>query len=89
MNSQHDPGSHLFLVRFWSGGAHEVTNEQEAEEGNDAHGHKEWIGRVQHVLTGEARTFHDWTTLIDLLLEMAETDGIEAQAPRGKTKEAI
>ena len=72
MNLQHDPGSHLFLVRFWGGGAHEAK-----DDGQD---HKEWSGRVQHVLTGEARTFHDWHTLIELLLEMAETDGLEARS---------
>ena len=89
MNPQHEPGSHLFLVRFWSGGAQEGSDEQEAEVGKDAHGHKGRIGRVQHVVSGEARTFRDWTTLIELLLEMAETDGIEAGASTDKPKEVV
>ena len=55
MNSQHDPGSHLFLVRFWSGGSHE------AKEAKDARDHKEWSGRVQHGVSVEARTCHDCT----------------------------
>jgi hypothetical protein len=77
MNSKQDGRSHLFLVRFWSDG------EQEARD------QKDWRGRVQHIVSGEARTFDDWPTLIDLLLEMAETDGTEAKASRARTKEAI
>jgi hypothetical protein len=64
MNPKQDQGSHLFLVRFWS------------EEVGD---HNGWQGRVQDVRSGEARTFHDWPTLIDLLLEMAETDRIQSK----------
>jgi hypothetical protein len=44
---------------------------------------------VQHLLSGEARTFDDWPTLIELLLEMAETDGTEGKVLGGKSKEAI
>ena len=43
---------------------------------------------MQQVLSREARTFHDWTTLVDLLLEMAETDAVEAGAPDGREKQA-
>lgn len=74
MNSQHGPGSHLFLVRLWSD---EVADQNE------------WRGRVQHVLSGEARTFDDWAMLVEQLLEMANTDGAEANVPGGKSKEAI
>jgi hypothetical protein len=79
MNSQHDRGSHLFLVRLWS---EEMEKLGELGEVGDQKGW-EWRGRVQHVLSGEAHTFHDWPTLIRLLLEMAETDGIEARAQGG------
>ncbi len=74
MNSQHDPGSHLFLVRFWSGGAQELTNEQEPKEGKDAHGHKGRIGRVQHVVSGEAHTFQGCPELIEVLLAMLSAE---------------
>jgi hypothetical protein len=67
MNSRQDERSHLFLVRFWS---EDVGNNRD---------HNGWRGRVQHVLSGEARSFHDWPMLIDLLLEMAETDGIDVR----------
>ena len=73
MNSQQDRHSHLFLVRFWS---------------EEAGGHKRCSGRVQHVLSGEARTFDDWHMLVDLLLEMAETEGIRAGAPVDGAAEA-
>jgi hypothetical protein len=76
MNSRQDERSHLFLVRFWSEGA---------QEAQDALDHQQLSGRVQHVLSGEARSFHDWPALIDLLLEMAETDRTEARASDGKT----
>ena len=47
------PHSHLFLVRLWPG--------------EDANGQAQWRGKVQHMVSGEARYFQDWTTLIDLL----------------------
>jgi hypothetical protein len=72
MSSQRHQGSSLFLIRLWSEGVEEQ---------------KGWRGRVQHVVTGEARTFDEWAMLIDLLLEMAETGDIEARAPQGEDKE--
>ena len=80
MNSKQDHGSHLFLVRFWSEGA------QQAQDSRDE---KEWRGMVQHVLSGEARSFRDWPTLIDMLLEMADADDIETKEHGEMTKEAI
>jgi hypothetical protein len=49
--------SQLFLVRLWVG---DVGDDSKAE----------WSGRVQHVLSGQAHSFHDWLGLIDLLLAM-------------------
>ena len=48
MTPQQNEHSHLFLVRFWS------------EEPGDKGG---LHGRVNDVLSGEARTFQDWPTL--------------------------
>jgi len=56
MNSQHDPGSHLFLVRFWREEAQEVQDQ------------REWRGRVQHVLSGEAHSFGNLSMLLDVLI---------------------
>lgn len=75
LGPQQDEQSHLFLVRFWS--------EEVGEPGEQ----KELRGRVQHVLSGEARSFNDWPMLVDLLLEMAETDGIEPGAQWVRPKE--
>jgi hypothetical protein len=51
------PGrSDLFLVRLWVG-----------EEGD---GEREWRGKVQRAVTGEAHYFRDWPELADLLLTM-------------------
>ena len=66
MNWKQDQGSHLFMVRLWSEGVEEQ---------------KGWRGRVQHVLSGETRAFDDWSTLVDHLLEMVETDHVEAEQP--------
>ena len=33
-------------------------------------GRTEWRGKVQHVLSGEARYFRDWATLIKALQKM-------------------
>jgi hypothetical protein len=48
--------SQLFTVRVWL---------EELGEGRS-----EWRGKVQHVLSGEARYFRDWATLIAALQEM-------------------
>ena len=80
MHLNQDDHSHLFLVRFWSEGVQDAQNTQSQ---------KELSGRVQHILSGEARTFHDWPTLIDLLREMAETEGIDVNAPRVKSEEVL
>ena len=48
--------SHLFTVRLW------------LEDLGD--GRTEWRGQVQHVLSGEARYFRDWPTVIALLQAM-------------------
>jgi hypothetical protein len=66
-NWKQDQGSHLFTVRLWS---------ESLED------HKGWRGRVQHVLSGETRTFDDWSSLVDIFLEMAETDRIEVAQPQ-------
>lgn len=55
LDQQHSP-SHLFTVRLW-----------QEELGA---GQTEWRGQVQHVLTGEAGYFRDWSTLVNLLLAM-------------------
>jgi hypothetical protein len=77
MNPKQNEHSHLFLVRLWSEGVGD---------------HNGWQGRVQDVRSGEARIFQDWPMLINLLLEMAETEsikGIESGAPDGKKEEAF
>jgi len=57
MNKQ--PGvSNLFLVRVW------------AEETGD--GRPEWRGKVQHVVSGEARPFNDCAALEAAMHEMLE-----------------
>ena len=57
--------SQLFLVRLWA--------EQGREESGDSarpSAEIEWHGRVQHIVSGEAHSFHDWPALVDLLLTM-------------------
>lgn len=69
MKQQQEHDSHLFLVRFWKA---------ETNDAPEPRYRKEMSGRVQHVLSGEAHTFHDWPTLVDLMLAMAKTDEIDA-----------
>ncbi len=52
--------THLFTMRMW------------AEALGD--GQIEWRGKVQHVLSGEARYFRDWDTLITYLQDMLPPD---------------
>jgi hypothetical protein len=75
MDPRQDGHSHLFLVRFWSGGARDGAG-------------SEWSGRVQHVLSGEACAFDDWPALVSRMLEMAAADGaegLEAEAPESES----
>jgi hypothetical protein len=48
--------SQLFIVRLW------------IEDVGD--GRAEWRGQVQHVISGEARYFREWPTLIAWLVAM-------------------
>ncbi len=69
---QHQDRSQLFLVRLWA--------EQGREESSDRvspNAEKAWHGRVQHIVSGEAHSFHDWSTLVDLLLTMLPSVGGE------------
>lgn len=64
--------SDLFLVRLW------------AEEASD--GETEWRGKVQRAISGEARYFHDWSQLVDLLLEMAGSQGSEGGGQKAESR---
>ena len=55
-DNEHE-SSQLFLVRLW------LDN----QDGRGAAGH----GKVQHVMSGEARAFEDWPSLIDQLSTLA------------------
>lgn len=48
------PEGHIFILRLW-----------EEEEGSGA-----WVGRVQHVLRGDARSFSDLKALAECLTAM-------------------
>ena len=59
MDSSKQSGpSHLFLLRTW------------AEDGSEQEG--SWWARVQHIFTGEARTFRVNPELTDVLLELLD-----------------
>jgi hypothetical protein len=57
--------SQLFTVRLW---AEEVSA-----------GHAEWRGQVTHVLSGKARYFREWPTLIAFLEQVAREDRGDVQ----------
>ncbi len=52
--------THMFTLRMWP----EALGD----------GQIEWRGKVQHVLSGEARYFRDWDTLIAYLQDTLPTD---------------
>jgi hypothetical protein len=67
MPHQNEKRSQLFTLRVWS----EETSE----------GHTEWRGRIQHVVGGETRYFHDWEAMMAFLVETLEIPGaIEGNA---------
>ena len=49
--------SQLFTVRVWR---------EDLGDGRD-----EWRGKAQHILSGEARYFRDWQTLVTFIVEKA------------------
>jgi hypothetical protein len=59
-NHERRHASHLFTIRVW-------LEEQPS-------GEKEWHGKVQHVATGNARYFREWTTLVAYLEKMLAED---------------
>jgi hypothetical protein len=56
--------SQLFTVRVW------------LEDLGD--GRSEWRGKVQHTLSGEARYFRDWQTLVAFMVEKAACGEIDS-----------
>jgi hypothetical protein len=70
MRKQPDKSS-LFLVRIWT-----------AEE--DLGGLK-WCGKVQHVISGEARPFADWSELEVNMLKMLQFEAESEAEERGQT----
>ena len=60
--------SDLFMLRVWP------------EEVND--GDVEWRGRVQHVISGETRYFHNWEVMLTFLIET-----LDSSVPERKSKE--
>jgi hypothetical protein len=52
-----------------------------------AEGQKSWGGMVQHIVKGERGTFHDWSTLVELILEMVETEKVDDVQLKSMSKE--
>jgi hypothetical protein len=62
--------THLFTLRLWP----EALGDDRTE----------WRGKIQHVLSGEARYFRDWPALVAFLLEtLPQLDGPGDTAERG------
>ena len=61
MTSRHPrKRTHLFLVRVWS-----------RQAGDSGDGSELLGGKVQRVVDGEAHSFDDWQTLVELLIKMS------------------
>lgn len=58
--SKQDESSFLFLVRLWP---------WVSPNGDKA----SWQGKVQHIATGNAGSFADWPSLVNLLTSLATT----------------
>ncbi len=61
--------SHLFTLRLW----------QEAV----GDGESDWRGKIQHVISGEARYFRGWPALEAFLEEVAGNADAKAPQPNG------
>ena len=67
--------SHLFTLRVW---------DEEVSEGEG-----EWRGKVQHVISGETRSFRDWQTLISLITGMLPSRASPQQPESPGDKDGI
>jgi hypothetical protein len=65
--------SSVFLVRLWTDEGGEERASGAAVAPLDR-----WQGRIQHVITGEAHSFGDWTTLIEIFNRMLPAPGTAA-----------
>lgn len=72
---QHEP-SHLFLVRLW-------LDQGDGEDGGGSMGH----GKVQHVISGEAGAFSDWSSLVDRLASLASAQPKPPQSSTASEKD--
>lgn len=70
---QPPPPSHLFTLRLWA-----------ETLGDDR---QEVRGKVQHVVSGEARHFRDWTTLEAFLMERLKTPETQPFQPNKSQEE--
>ena len=65
--------SPLFLVRLWADPG--VTD---AAPDDPQHGSSDIRGKVLHVVTGEAHSFHSWAELVTLMRTMISGGGLSA-----------
>jgi hypothetical protein len=65
----------LFLLRVWT------------EDAGDGSGKAEWHGKVQRVVNGESRYFHNWPELVELLAAMAPGEAIRLKEEGRRMKE--
>jgi hypothetical protein len=73
MNAKENEGSYVFLLRLWPQeeyGTADGTAKATANSTANGRVDTRWCGRVQHVMSGEAHNFQDWSGLVDLLLTM-------------------
>ena len=66
-SNQEADTSQFFLVRLWA-------DNPDSESTSEGDGEDVVRGKVQHVLSGEAASFHDWPTLMDALKGMMRHD---------------
>jgi hypothetical protein len=62
--------SQLFLVRVWLGEKGQPDGHEQNELAEDKALHGEVRGKVQHVLSGSARSFSDCSSLMDVLYRL-------------------
>lgn len=65
--------SQLFLIRLWTAAG------TAGNDGSPVHAtgdRIEWLGKLQHVVSGETHYVRDWPSLINLMLEIARTSNI-------------
>jgi hypothetical protein len=79
--TQEFQSTHLFLLRVWTEQGDGDDNERDGAK------HVHWCGKLQHMLSGETRTFRGSHSLMDAVLDIVLGPAGESSRPESGLEE--